>query len=90
MSFKCTLLRVRNSVRGTAIHGIQPGDPKRAVDVIIDVVKDEGVVQGKKMPGDLILGSDAFGAVGGTLAATGDMMDNWRDIILSTDFPKET
>ncbi|KAF8478850.1 short-chain oxidoreductase [Gautieria morchelliformis] len=41
------------------VHGCQPGDPQKAVNVIADVVRGEGCAIGKKWPNVLVLGQDA-------------------------------
>ncbi|KAK0194698.1 hypothetical protein F5146DRAFT_1135449 [Armillaria mellea] len=45
-----------------AYDGKQPGDPKKGVLVMLDVVREEGVAQGKEFPKSLLLGSDCFKA----------------------------
>jgi len=42
-----------------SVHGCQPGDPQKAVDVIADVVRGEGCAVGKRWPDILVLGEDA-------------------------------
>ncbi|KAG7439413.1 uncharacterized protein BT62DRAFT_913725, partial [Guyanagaster necrorhizus] len=43
-----------------AYNGNQPGDPKKGVQVMLDVVRGEGVTRGKEFPKSLVLGSGCF------------------------------
>jgi hypothetical protein len=53
---------IRNGVAQfvQSINGNQPGDPKKAVEIILDVVKEEGVTEGKAIPERLPLGPDCL------------------------------
>ncbi|KAK0461855.1 uncharacterized protein EV420DRAFT_1527661 [Desarmillaria tabescens] len=46
-----------------AYNGKQPGDPKKCVQVMLDVVRGEGLGQRKEFPKSLLLGSDCFEGV---------------------------
>ena len=74
----------------TAYNGKQPGDPKKLVQVILDVVRGEGVAQGRELPLGLPLGSDCYSAINDTLARTASVLNQWEDVIKGTDFPKGT
>ncbi|KDQ09716.1 hypothetical protein BOTBODRAFT_190914 [Botryobasidium botryosum FD-172 SS1] len=76
----------------------QPGDPqkyttKRAsvvyVQLLIDFVKGEGKFAGKKVPVGLAVGSDSYKTVSKTCKDTLQVLEEWEDVIKSTDFPKE-
>tara|TARA_R110002003_G_scaffold337_5_gene18847 strand:- start:2534 stop:2803 length:270 start_codon:yes stop_codon:yes gene_type:complete len=41
-------------------NGLQPGDPKKGAERVIDTVKSEGLAAGKKLPQTLYLGSDVI------------------------------
>ncbi|KIJ47758.1 hypothetical protein M422DRAFT_226126 [Sphaerobolus stellatus SS14] len=73
-----------------AYNNNQPGDPKKLVQVILDVIRGEGIAEGRELPLGLPLGSDAFAAVKETLTRTDNVLTEWEDVIKSTDFPKNT
>jgi hypothetical protein len=50
--------------------GKQPGDPKKLVEVILDLVRGEGAAQGRKLPLNLALGSDCLNVVRESLCQT--------------------
>ncbi|PGH35599.1 hypothetical protein GX50_01580 [[Emmonsia] crescens] len=69
------------------INGKQLGDPKKGVEVIIDVVKREGQAADRPMPFRLPLGSDCMKVMREKCVDTLKVLDDWEDIICSTDFP---
>ncbi|KAL8893656.1 MAG: hypothetical protein Q9192_005048 [Flavoplaca navasiana] len=71
-------------------NGNQPGDPKRGVEVMIDVIKGEGVAKEKEMPPRLPLGADALDVIRSKCLATLKICDEWEATIKSTDFPADT
>ncbi|KAF8531147.1 short-chain oxidoreductase [Gautieria morchelliformis] len=71
-----------------AYNGRQPGDPKKLVQVILDVVRVEGVAQGRETPLGLPLGSDSANVIKDTLGRTANILEQWEDVIKSTDFPQ--
>lgn len=73
-------------VQATAIDGNQPGDPKKAVERIIDVVRQEGVAEGREMPKRLPLGADALAVIREKCEETLKICKDWEDVINSTDF----
>jgi len=72
----------------TAYNGKQPGDPRKLAEIIVDLVRGEGVVAGKegKVPVVLPLGSDVEPVIRGTCEKVIGVLDEWKDIIVSTDF----
>ena len=68
-----------------AMEGHQPGDVKKVVETMIDVVKGEGVAKGKDMPKRLPLGTDALELVREKCVETLKTMDEWEGIIKGTD-----
>ena len=68
-----------------AYNGKQPGDPKKAVERIIDVPKSEGMVAGRPMPPRLPLGADSLAAIRAKCEATLKICDEWESLITSTD-----
>ena len=68
-----------------AMAGQQPGDPKKLADRIIDVLKAEGMAEGRKMPPRLPLGKDSLAGIRAKCQATLKLLDEWEDVISSTD-----
>ncbi|KAI9740781.1 MAG: hypothetical protein M1818_004746 [Claussenomyces sp. TS43310] len=65
--------------------GNEPGDPKKAVERMIDVIKGEGQAQGRPMPPRLPLGSDGLKVMREKCLATLKLCDEWEEFIVSTD-----
>jgi hypothetical protein len=65
--------------------GKQPGDPQKFVDILIDAVKGEGLLRGKKLPLRLQLGKDAWEEIGAKVDGMRSDMDRLEGIIKSTD-----
>lgn len=72
-------------IYSTAYNGKQPGDPKKGVQVMIDVVHGEGGAAGKSWPAFLALGSDCYGAVKAHCEDSLKTLQEWKDVTLSTD-----
>ncbi|KAL5388658.1 hypothetical protein DPSP01_002763 [Paraphaeosphaeria sporulosa] len=68
-----------------AMLGNEVGDPKKVVKVMVDIVKGEGVAEGKEIPNRLPLGSDALVAVQPKHETMLKQWGDWKDVILSTD-----
>ena len=66
--------------------GLQPGDPRKGVERIIDVVKGEGMAKGKKIPERLPLGRDALKGIREKCEETLRLCDEWEGLISSTDY----
>ena len=69
-----------------SIHGNQSGDPKKAVERIIDIVRSEGMAAGKDMPIRLPLGRDALAVIRNKCTETLKICEEWEGLICSTDF----
>ncbi|KAJ4356848.1 uncharacterized protein N0V89_004885 [Didymosphaeria variabile] len=69
-----------------SINGHQPGDPEKAVRIIIDVVKEEGVAQGKPLPERLPLGPDCLTTLRKKAVSNLTICNEWEDVIRSTNF----
>ena len=65
----------------------QPGDPVKLVEIIIDLVRQEGIAEGKEVPLRMPLGVDVFDDMKAKCEKTLELLDEWRDVIKSTDFP---
>lgn len=68
-----------------AYDDTQPGDPKKGVAVILDVVRGEGVAEGRQVPFRLPLGTDCFDEVKEKLEKLLKEMNEWEKVIKSTD-----
>lgn len=67
----------------------QPGDVVKGAEVIVDVLTKSGSAEGKEIPVRLVLGSDCQKAIRGKLEETTQLLDEWKDISYSTDYPVE-
>lgn len=63
----------------------QPGDVNKAAPLIVDVLTESGAAKGREIPMRLILGTDCFDNVKAKLQDTNELMDQWKDISLSTN-----
>lgn len=78
-------------IQGTrAFSGRQQGDPHKAVEIIIDVIKQEGKATGKGIPPKLPLGSDAVSTMRKKCTDILKLLGEWEEISSSTDFPEES
>lgn len=75
------------SNRHAETDGKQPGNPKLAVEAILDVVRREGMMEGRKsLPLRIALGSDAVSVVRGKCEETLNDLARYEDFSKSTDF----
>ncbi|EGR52611.1 uncharacterized protein TRIREDRAFT_2200 [Trichoderma reesei QM6a] len=72
-----------------ATDGRQLGDVNKGAEVVVDVLTGTGVAKGRDLPVRVVLGSDAEGVVRNKMAETGRILDEWREVIRSTDSPLE-
>jgi NAD(P)-dependent dehydrogenase (short-subunit alcohol dehydrogenase family) len=63
----------------------QPGDPKKFVQLAIDLVCKEGVFKDKDVGIRLPLGNDAYDEIAQKLAKTTALLKDWEAVIRSTD-----
>ncbi|MCJ1439399.1 hypothetical protein MMC27_008793 [Xylographa pallens] len=70
------------------MNGDQPGDPEKSVNIMIDVVKGEGVAAGKPMPERLPLGPDVLAKIRDKYTAYLEICKEWKIVIVSTDIKK--
>ena len=69
----------------TAFNGNQRGDPKKAAERVVDVLKSEGMAAGRPMPPRLPLGPDSLAVIRAKCEATLKICDEWENFISSTD-----
>ena len=67
-----------------------PGDPKLGVERMVDVIRGEGAAEGRPMPAQLPLGSDALNIIKGKCLEIVKVCDEWEQFIKSTDYETGT
>jgi len=78
------MLAYIDEVVKTKVDGFQPGDPRKAMEVLVDVVRGEGCAEGKKFPQYLPLGEEAEEAIRVKCNQMLRVVDEWGDVIRST------
>ncbi len=66
----------------------QPGDIVKGAKTMVEVLTQSGVGEGKEVPFRLVLGSDAYGAITGKCEDTVKLLDEWKEVTVSTDREK--
>lgn len=66
----------------------QPGDPRKASDIVVDAVHGDGVAKGKMLPLRLPLGPDGIDAVRENCKAKLAECDEWEDVVSATSLPQ--
>ena len=64
----------------------QPGDPKKFVSLVIDLVREEGAARDKKIPFRLPVGEDCVLEIRQKLNGITDVMNEWDAVIKSTTY----
>ncbi|KAI1763343.1 NAD(P)-binding protein [Hypoxylon sp. FL1150] len=67
----------------------QPGDARKAVKIIVDLVRKEGCAAGKEVPLRFPLGTDCFDTIKEKCEDTLNLLQEWKDIINSTDYDND-
>lgn len=67
------------------IDGNRLGDSKKAVEVILNVVKGEGVAEGKTIPERMPLGPDCLTTLRKKAVGNLAICNEWEDVIRSTN-----
>lgn len=62
----------------------QEGDPKRFVEIVIDLVRQEGCAVGKIVPFRLPVGRDAIEEITTKLDTTTQVIKDWKTVISAT------
>jgi hypothetical protein len=73
-------MRNASKTRFASMAGTEKGDPDKAVEAIVDVVRGEGVAKGRPWPGYLVLGEDAEVDLRSKCKKVLDVLDEWVDI----------
>ncbi|KAF5370913.1 hypothetical protein D9615_009789 [Tricholomella constricta] len=66
--------------RFKAIPGTEKGDPDKAMEAVVDVVRGEGIAKGRPWPGYLVLGEDAEKDVRDKCNKVLRVLDEWKDV----------
>ncbi|KIM81166.1 hypothetical protein PILCRDRAFT_8866 [Piloderma croceum F 1598] len=72
--------------RFSSVAGSQKGDPDKAMEVVVDVVRGEGKAKGRPWPLYLALGDDADANIRQRSMNLLKHMDQWGDVIKSVNF----
>lgn len=64
----------------------QPGDAIKLVEIIIDLVRKEGIAEDREVPFRLPLGIDVFDDIKAKCKCMLTLLKDWRDVIRSTDY----
>ncbi|KAA1475328.1 NAD(P)-binding protein [Dentipellis sp. KUC8613] len=73
-----------------AYDGKQPSDPVKGIKIMVDLIRGEGIAEGRKVPHTIQFGSDTLKTVKEFCAETTSRIEEWGDVFASTDFPKGT
>lgn len=79
-------LRALSKKRFASVPGTEKGDPDKAMEAIVDVVRGEGVAKGRAWPGYLVLGEDAEADVRAKCAKVLGVLDEWQDVARGVSF----
>ncbi|PGH00158.1 hypothetical protein GX51_05971 [Blastomyces parvus] len=63
----------------------QPGDPQKGAEVIVQALTKTGVCEGRTLPARLALGKDAVAAIGQSISRNKKDLDDWADIVSTTN-----
>jgi NAD(P)-dependent dehydrogenase (short-subunit alcohol dehydrogenase family) len=74
------MLRHASAKRFHSISGTEKGDPAKAAEAIVDVVRGEGMAKGRRWPLYLFLGNDCEDAVKAKTAKVLAVLDEWKDV----------
>ncbi|KDQ60349.1 hypothetical protein JAAARDRAFT_32738 [Jaapia argillacea MUCL 33604] len=81
-----------DSLRGQVLHRTETlgkrrteiGDPRKAMDLLVDIVRGEGRVVGKEWPLILVLGEDADKDVRASCRRIEGLLDEWKEVTWDT------
>ena len=77
---------VARIARYKSLPGTINGDPEKATEAIVDVVRGEGVAKGRPWPEYLFLGEGAEEAVRGKCSKVPKILDEWVDVTRNVNF----
>ena len=79
-------MRISAEKRFGAVAGTQAGDPDKAMEAVVDVVRGEGVTKGRPWPRYLVLGEDAGRDVRMKSERILGVLDEWNDVTSGVGF----
>jgi len=79
-------LRAAASEKFAALAGSEKGDPSKAMDLLVDVVRGEGKARGREWPLWLFMGRDAYRDVRNKCNKVLDSLDAWEDVATDLEF----
>lgn len=72
--------------RFSSIPGKEKGDPVKAMEAVVDVVRGEGKAKGRPWPLYLVLGDDADEGIRQKATKLLKHVDQWSDVIRTVSF----
>lgn len=79
-------LRAEGQVKFATVSGNEKGDPSRAMDLLVDVVRGEGRACGREWPMWLFLGKDVYRDVRGKCDRVLQNLAEWEDASTDLEF----
>ncbi|KAJ7750390.1 hypothetical protein DFH07DRAFT_961353 [Mycena maculata] len=79
-------MRALSAARFGAVSGTERGDPAKAMEAVVDVVRGEGAAAGRPWPGTLVLGEDAESDLRVKTKKILDNLDEWNDVVRGVNF----
>lgn len=79
-------MRAKAEKSFTSVAGTEKGDPDKAMEVVVDVVKGEGKASGREWPLYLALGEDSERDIRAKVGKLVRHVDEWGDVIRSVKF----
>ncbi|EKM60033.1 uncharacterized protein PHACADRAFT_250900 [Phanerochaete carnosa HHB-10118-sp] len=80
------MIREKGRARFNSISGYERGDPAKAMELLVDVVRGEGSARGREWPMWLFMGQDAYRDVRGKCDAVLRTLDAWEDVSTNLEF----
>ncbi|CAG9936752.1 unnamed protein product [Clonostachys rosea f. rosea IK726] len=71
---------------GAHTLALDPGDVVKGGKTIVDILTGTGVAEGKKLPVRIVLGTDCEETIRGKIKQTEGILEEWKDVIRSTDY----
>ncbi|KAI8272748.1 hypothetical protein K4K60_011899 [Colletotrichum sp. SAR11_57] len=72
--------------QGAKIYGTEPGDPEKAVERMVELVRGEGMAEGREVPLRVPLGTDGWGRIKKKCEDMVKVCEDWEDVAKSTDW----
>ncbi|KAI8311361.1 hypothetical protein K4K61_012276 [Colletotrichum sp. SAR11_59] len=72
--------------QGAKIYGTEPGDPEKAVERMVELVRGEGMAAGREVPLRVPLGTDGWGRIKKKCEDMVKICEDWEDVAKSTDW----